>query len=524
MDTILIDYRNFDDTNLGNDTSVCPGDSLLLDATTLFATHYLWQNNSTDSTYLVTMQGTYSVEVGNGCDTLNDSIDVFYINPPAINLGNDTSRCSLDSITLSGKLPAVNYLWYNGDTTQTITTTDTGLIWVEASNFRCSARDSIYISIYDSLFVNLGEDTTLCLGQTLTLDVTQNVLHLVNYLWQDSSTAPTISISNTGLYSVTVSDYCMELNDTINVLFLDVPFVNLGADTTICFGEDLVLDAGTDGTTYLWHDNTTDQTNMVNSNGKYWVRVENICGITSDSIVVSIRHAPNVFLGNDTTLCIDKTMTLDAYTEDADYLWQDGSTGRYYLVSQQGEYWVEVTNTCDIDNDSILALYIEKPFVDLGNDTTICLDQRLIFDVTTDQASYKWNDGSKDSIRVIRESGQYIVDVVNICGADQGDINVKVQDCNCRLFIPNSFTPNNDGNNDAFEIQSECNIIDFNVIILNRWGEIIFESHDIDFKWDGFYHNKEVPQENYVFSIQLTYRTGQNIGERKFTGRVMLMR
>jgi len=198
--------------------------------------------------------------------------------------------------------------------------------------------------------------------------------------------------------------------------------------------------------------------------------------------------------------------------------------GWRYRKGKEGEYWVEVSNTCDIDNDSILAFYIEKPFIDLGNDTVICLEQRLILDVTSDKASYLWNDGSKDSVRLIRESGQYIVDVVNICGADKDEITVKVQDCKCRLFIPNSFTPNGDGINDVFQIQSECDIIDFNMLVLNRWGGIIFKSNDINFQWDGRLHNKKIPKENYVYSIHLTYRNGQSIGERDFSGRILLLR
>ena len=524
LDTIIIDYRNFDNTDLGNDTSVCPGDSLLLDATTPNASHYIWQDNSTDSSFLVTIQGTYSVEVGNGCDTLRDSIDVFYINPPAINLGNDTSRCFYDSITLDGKLPGVNYLWYNSDTTQTITTTDTGILWTEASNFRCSARDSIYISIYNNLFVDLGEDTTLCVGQTLVLDATQNVTHPVNYLWGNASSSPTLIVDSSGAYSIEVWDYCMTLTDTINVIFFDVPLVDLGDDTTICFGENIILDAGPDGATYLWHDNSTNQSNTVNGIGKYWVRVENKCGITSDTIVVSIRHAPNIFLGNDTTLCIDKTMTLDAYADDASYLWQDGSKNRYYIVKLKGEYWVDVTNLCATDNDSILAFYTEKPFIDLGNDTTICANEKLILDVTTEYANYTWGDGNKDSIRVIKESGNYNVEVINICGSDADDVIIEVIDCSCQLYIPNSFTPNSDEVNDVFEIQSSCGVIDFNITVYNRWGQEIFESKDIDFQWNGIFHNKEVPQENYVYSIQLTYRNGPIIGEKDITGRILLIR
>ena len=523
-DTIVISYRNFDGTDLGNDTSICPGDSLLLDATTPYVSYYKWQDNSTDSTLLVTNSGSYSVEIGNGCDTLFDSINVFLLTPPAINLGLDTFRCTSDTLSLDASLPGVRYLWYNGDTTQIINTTDTGIIWVDAFNNRCTARDSIVVGIYNDLSLDLGRDTMLCLGDSLILSASQNVSHTVSYRWQNNATSASQVITGSGTYWVKVSDYCMNITDSMNVVFYVVPKVNLGPDTVICFGEQLSLDAGIDGDTYLWSDLSGNQVLQVNSAGKFWVRVENNCGVKSDTIIVSLRHAPNVYLGEDTTLCMDQTMILDAYSDGATYLWQDGSTGRFYEVKNQGEYWVDVTNRCSTDNDSILAFYINKPLVDLGNDTIICLGRSITLDVTNEKASYRWNDNRSDSIRIIKDQGEYYVEVTNQCGLADDGIVVEVRDCYCALYIPNSFTPNSDNKNEVFEMKSTCRFEAFEITIFNRWGERIFTSDDPHFHWSGTYRGSSIPSGSYVYELNYAYHIDNNLIKETSRGKIVLLR
>ena len=68
-------------------------------------------------------------------------------------------------------------------------------------------------------------------------------------------------------------------------------------------------------------------------------------------------------------------------------------------------------------------------------------------------------------------------------------------------FIPNSFSPNGDGLNDYFGAIGIANVRDYNLQIYNRWGELIFESFDPNFKWDGTFHNLYCPDGVYVWKL-----------------------
>src|SRR6202008_3034580 len=99
-----------------------------------------------------------------------------------------------------------------------------------------------------SATVNLGNDTTLCNGQSLTLDAGNPG---ATYVWQDGSTAQTLTVTQTGTYSVAVNaGGCNTSHDTIQVTFTNGNVnVNLGNDTAICSGQPLSLDGTTAGAT-----------------------------------------------------------------------------------------------------------------------------------------------------------------------------------------------------------------------------------------------------------------------------------
>jgi gliding motility-associated-like protein len=123
---------------------------------------------------------------------------------------------------------------------------------------------------YDSApIVDLGNDTTLCDGQSLLLDAT---ITSATYLWQDNSTAATLTVTSAGTYWVEVTDGCAE-RDTVFVNYNPVPQVDLGNDTAICIGEMIVLDATTPSATYLWQDNTTNPTYSATAGVVYSVAV-----------------------------------------------------------------------------------------------------------------------------------------------------------------------------------------------------------------------------------------------------------
>ena len=74
--------------------------------------------------------------------------------------------------------------------------------------------------------------------------------------------------------------------------------------------------------------------------------------------------------------------------------------------------------------------------------------------------------------------------------------------CDCKFFIPNAFSPNNDGINDNFYVNLECQVSNFSFRIFNRWGELIYFSEDEKGYWDGKYNGKEQPIDGYLYQIE----------------------
>ena len=166
----------------------------------------------------------------------------------------------------------------------------------------------------------------------------------------------------------------------------------------------------------------------------------------------------------------------------------------------------------------------------LGNDTTLCVGQSLILKPKMLNATYTWQDGSTDSIYTVTHAGTYWVKAFfsdyNITTYDT--INIMYKDCDTTekiipdIYIPNSFTPNGDGKNDVFKAVSLYEFSQFKLSVFSHWGDMVFDSYDINKGWDGTYKGKPVPMGVYVYQLTATIKdTGE---QRKITGRVTVVR
>ena len=198
IDTINISYNLSPTINLGNDTTLCQGETLILNSTTSNAT-YLWQDNSSNSTFNVTQQGTYWTEITSRCGVIaNDTININY-NFITINLGNDSALCQGETLLLDATTSSATYLWQDNSTNSTFNVTQQGTYWIEITVNNCTLLDTITINTNPKPTVNLGYETTLCQGETLILDVTTSN---ASYLWQNNSTNPVLNVTDQGTYWV----------------------------------------------------------------------------------------------------------------------------------------------------------------------------------------------------------------------------------------------------------------------------------------------------------------------------------
>jgi gliding motility-associated-like protein len=520
-DTILVDYKALPVVNLGNDTVVCSGKKLTLDAGNAGA-GFFWQDNSIAQLYPVSGPGTYSVTVTNRCGSASDAIKVDYNALPVVNLGNDTVVCSGKKLTLDAGNAGAGFFWQDNSIAQLYPVSGPGTYSVMVTNSCGSASDAIKVDYNALPVVNLGNDTVVCSGKKLTLDAGNAG---AGFFWQDNSIAQLYPVSGPGIYSVTVTNSCGSASDAIKVDYNALPVVNLGNDTVLCSGKKITLDAGNAGAGFFWQDNSIAQLYPVSGPGIYSVTVTNSCGSASDAIKVDYKTLPVVNLGNDTVVCADIKLTLDAGNAGAGFFWQDNSIAQLYPVSKPGTYSVAVTNSCGAAIDSITVSRSFLPDVELGPDITLCQGQKIRLNAASPNAAFRWQDNSDSSFLMVTVQGKYSVTVTNSCGFAADTVFIGYQNCLCSLYVPTAFTPNNDPLNSRFSPlalpATPCRFIVYRFTVFNRWGEKVFETNKPGASWDGTF--KGLESQPGVYPYLITYQF-ENAAVKTKQGQVSLIR
>ncbi len=416
---------------LGNDTSLCNGAPITLDAGNVGAT-YLWSpGGQTSQTISVSAAGSYSVVVTNSCGKGSDQINVTLVaTPPNVNLGADLLLCSPGSLphTLDAGNPGSNYYWSTGSHNETISVSTGGYYFVTVTNGCGIDRDTITITTAPALGLNLGPDTILCGPAALLLNARNTGS---TFLWSPGGqTTQTKTVSTSGNYSVTVTNACGTASDNINVTIQSgLPIVNLGTDKSICTGTATLLNAGTAvGQTYLWSTGATNSSISVNLPNTYWVDVTNACVTKRDSITLS-NGLPSYTLGPDRYVCAPANISLSAAGAGTVYHWSTSSSNAYITVSTTGFYWVDVFNACGVVRDSIfVSIGSGNPTVNLGPDQTQCSSFSTLLDAGNPGATYLWSPGGQTTQTItVSAGGQYSVKVTNGCGASSDTILIKSQ-------------------------------------------------------------------------------------------------
>lgn len=228
-------------------------------------------------------------------------------------------------------------------------------------------------------------------------------------------------------------------------------------DSVICQNDCVnITDNSTNAMTWNWTirgaNNSVSSNQNLNNICFPNVGTDTITLIVSNSLgndtltkIITIFPSPTVNLGNDTTIYTTQSLTLNATFPNATYLWSDNTTNATLIVNSGDQYWVEVSLGNCTTKGTIQISTINPPFIDLENDS-------------------------------------------------------------CNLFIPNAFTPNNDGKNDIFQVlvpSSGCNTLgSYSMHIFDRWGELVYQSNNINDSWDGTFRGQKIKMGVYVWLIK----------------------
>ncbi len=485
-------------------------------------------NNTSSSftpTHIYSTQGAYEVTAilynsgGCGADTIRKLV---YTGPFRVFLGNDTTICEGDTLRLRINIPNASNLWSTGSTDTLLTITGPGRYWIQSSIGECTASDTINVYAMGLPTFTLGPDKIICADQSATLAPIPNVSD-VSYTWSNGSTSPTITVNTQGSFWLELMDkyYGCIFRDSISIQHKNLPGFTLGNDTSICENEPLLLNVFTPGAqSYSWSNGHTGPSIHAGQSGIYWAEVLKDGCTFRDSIGVTVKVSPAVYLGQDTILCAGNSITLNAGNLGYAYLWKDGSVNSTYEASQPDQYWVKVTNNGCHVYDTIEIEYLSMPSPSLGADKTICPGEIIMLNPGSSGTNYSWQDGSSDPTFSATSIGMHYVDVTNRCGSARDSIILTKGIC--ELYIPSAFTPNNDGLNDVFKPLGKPNVNRFNLSIYNRWGEVIFRTTEFGKGWDGRYNG--TPCATGIFVWVIVIREEGETEDKLIKGKVTLIR
>lgn len=390
----------------------------------------VWLDGSSVDTFMVNTPGVYWYEADTGCG--NVYRDTFEVIAP-ITYGpfdiQDTVLCD-PSIVFLAPLPPGQ--WSDGSSSTTFTVNDPGIYWFEA--------DTGCGNVYRDTFEVIAPVTFGVFDITDSLVCEENlsvVAPITPGIWWDGSSAPNITINNSGIYWYEADTGCGHIyRDTFELDFLpNPPYFDI-PDQMICPNQTLVIyEPYPDGN---WSFGNTEDSVLITAPGIYWFEAIDDCGReVRDTFTISEELVPMLSF-MDTGFCRPFTYMVEAPFDSI--IWWDGSSDISKEITEPGLYWYSVKNNCNIT-------YI---------DTFMVLD---------------------DSCNAYQFCA-YNPFVPNTFTPNENNLN--------ETFYP--------------VISPDC-IEEYRFIIFDRWGEVIFETNEMLEAWDGTFKGVKVKQDIYAWKL-----------------------
>ena len=484
---------------------------------------------------------------------------------------------------INGGVLPYSYLWEISQgvfqITQTAVNLSAGTYHVTVTDDNdCTISDSVVITEPTQVLVSTSRNDTVCAAEVITISAfgSGGDSSSYKYIWlpqrPDSLPDQTITLTVTTNFTVRAMDArgCLSTPALITIFVrnFDEDTLSVSSAGNLCLGDT--------GSVSGFHNGPFDNYFIDWNHGVpgfgphlvipdtstyYTMNVRDICGnVISDSILVSVFPNPELYLDSILAegcepLSVSFDDTVNTLT-NLSYIWRFGDgnisdqKSPVYTYAESGIYNVTLKitseNNCSLNNDKKPSLVIvhPRPNSNFVADP-IATDMRnplITFKNRTSGAvSSNWFFGDGDTSSLLSpehlygDTGTYRVTLIST--TENGCIDSSALDILIRAYykidVPNAFTPKGSSNGGNWRLDPDGNMIffpytekpeavtAFEMIIFNRWGELIFESKDIYEGWDGFYRGKASPQEVYVFKIALTWENGQTFEK---TGDLTLFR
>jgi gliding motility-associated-like protein len=502
------------------------------------------------TTYTVTVTGA------NTC-TGKDSIKIF-IDTAVVNSIADTAAC-LNTGTLLSTSGAVQYSWLPvtglnaANIASPIATPamNTQYVVTGSTAAGCIDTDTVNVTVKPLPVVAISPANAICFKDSIQINASGGT----GYAWQPSLSLNNPSVSNplaspvsTTTYTVTVTgaNNCSR-KDSVVITVRPLPIVSKSADDTICITQSAQLNAS-GGTTYSWNPAASlSNAGIPNplatpaASTVYYVTVTgaNSCR-SKDSISIRVNPLPVFSVSADASTCVNGKAQLGASGGDS-FLWSPASLLDNAVVSNPIAMAVSSNtlftviirdNVCNLQQT--LSTMVRTDLIPPAINASKLNDIDCVFPASQLNVSgadtYSWSPATglsgtniPNPLAQPAASTQYTVEGVNnftnCKSTDTITVLVKTP-APPAAYIPNSFTPNGDGNNDCFRVLDFGTIKTREIIIYNRWGNLVFQTKNAAECWDGYYKGQPAEAGNYVYYIKVLNDCGEEIKK----GNLLLLR
>lgn len=433
-DDIIVNTVPLPVANPGTNVGVCIGGSTTLNGSG--GTSYLWSpatglSNATIANPVCTPAATsnYTLTVTSGnCTSLPSApITVTVYNQPTaplINVNGPITFCQGNSVILTSSV-ATNNVWSTGATTSSITVTTSGsytVYYLDANG--CSSAVSATVNVVVNPLpavptISASGPLTVCPGGTV--DLTSTLANAYN--WSNGNNTPTITVTASGAYNVTISDVNGCTATSTNTVFTvlptpAMPTITASGPLSFCTGDSVTLTSSL-SSTYLWSTGAVTQSITVYNTGSFSITNTNSLGcITPSSAVTnttmfSVPLAPTITSNNPITFCYGNNVILTSSAASG-YFWSNAYNTQSITVTSSGTYNLSIIdgNGCPSPPSADVIVTVNQlpqtPIITALGPTTFCAGQSVI--LQSNQATGNlWSTGSTADNINVTTSGNYSV-------------------------------------------------------------------------------------------------------------------
>jgi trimeric autotransporter adhesin len=501
--------------------------------------------NSTNGILQTTITVTPTL---NGCVGVASSFTISVVPTPIMDPVSAIAQCdgsTVNDVVFSSVIPSTTFSWTSDNTATGVGASGNGNVTgFTATNTSNSAITSV-ITVTPALNVCVGSPITfnitinplpaidagltqaVCAGTNVTLTASGGTI----YTWDNGVTNNTsFTPSATNSYTVTGTDLngCQN-TDIVTVTVNPLPVVNAGQDQALCIGASTTLTAtGGAGNTYSWNNGINDGASFTpNATQTYTVTAvdANNCQ-NSDQVVVTVNPLPTINAGADQSIC-DGTTIILAGSGGVTYTWTNGATNGQAFAPAIGTNTYTVTGTdangC-VNTDDITITVLPVPVASFTSDVTEGYSPLLVTftnsSTNANQMGWNFGDGTVPSVNnnntvnyTFTTVGAYpvVLNASNGICSDTALIVITVLPFpDPIIHVPNVFTPDGDSINDVFWIDVDY-AASINVLIFNRWGDLMLEMKNFNDRWDGKINGNDVSDGVYFHKYTIVDLNGKTV-------------